>query len=423
MRPYSVLAAIAGYTLAQTPTPARAHGQPAAILQVVAADDQGPRAVRLTEGLAIDLAGTWTYVCPDVFGLDIVSLALSADGHTVWVPAAESLLRLRTDGTIEPQNERHLAWDSVLGLSATRDDVFALRFAPDGTEVYRLDPSGSERVFTDPDRWSSFAVDEPMLHLARAEDGNLTVLSHELGGASETTTYPLDVAGAVPRLRAVGGKLFVEIARPAARELFRLDGRQSADAGVEAPTRLLAEAEPIFGPVQTANGTIWASADPQLFRFDREGIPETVASPVDITCVDSLAESAFACARTELYALGNDAVGARLVTLTSLVAPSETHPDLLGSMRCQDEWVLFRNDLVNSGVIESLDELDSGIRTTLDASAPEPPHVKSRATSTGGGCGHERLNDVSKVGPLLLCMMTILLSARRWAFAKTRRIG
>lgn len=370
-----------GLLLATMPALASAHGDPAAVVQVVAADTDGPRVIRLTEGLAIKLGGEWTYVCPNLFGLGSIFLALSADGERTWVVGADDLMTLEADGTVAARGEPHLASDSVLALAASERDVYALRFAARGTEVFRLAASGSERIAQVRERFATMAVaGSGALYLARAEDDRLHVLFlSDSGEETSREVFDLDLAGAVPRLRVASEKLFVQVVRPAGFELFHLERNETgADRKGDAQS-LFAGSERIYGPIAGPDGTTWASVDPVLYSLGSDLTLEPHEAPASVTCVDSRGGRAFACAQASLYELEPGGLGKRVMALESLSPPPRAHPALVGSERCGHEWTLFSKDLASIGVrkLGSSKEpsADGGVVAQQDAGdSPHTPH-------------------------------------------------
>lgn len=384
---------------------ARAHGGPPAAFGVVAADaSKEPSLVLLNEGLAVLRGGTWSFLCPRLWGDAGTSagkapLASSVNGIDSWVVGADDLYLAR-DGVLTAQAQPDFSSAKIVALARADEALFGLSVDASGSAVVRIDAPSEPALFSSPQFWSSLALggDPGRLHLARtSEQGELVVVTLDRQGQLvEELRSPLEGSVAQLRLRATGGGLFAVTFDGEYYALVRLEQTRSQV--------LLRGARSIAGPQASAGGQLWVAMDGELMRDAGAGF-QAVSEARRVTCLERWGSLSYACVGGEIHALGDAGLQRRLFALDRLSGPDPALVSAEAARDCEFQWVLYRSDLERSGLAPrafgepaGLDPADAGGPSTSGpiagdaamqgegaADADEPP-VREPELRSGAGC-------------------------------------
>lgn len=333
---------------------ALAHGPPAAVTGVAAADAAGPAFVPLTEGMAVRGADGWRYTCPTRWGGSPIGPLAGGDPGEVRIPGADDLYALDPAGVAAPLGYPELAISGVLGL-VDAGGVWALYTAGVGREVWRLDGE-PERIWSDPGGWSGLAAGPDGVELVRALDGELERMV--VGTGERTVEGP--VAGASPLIRIAGGRRFVVDRASDGQALLEVPGLVPVAEAVDA----------IAGPVE-AGGRLWVAVDGLLHELPPGGPAVRAPADANVACLVARPEGAWACARTLAPLLPDGALGEPVFALEALLPPIVTDLADDDAVAC---WGAWRTWALDVGV-------DPGDMPGPTTGPPDPP-------PDGCGCAH-----------------------------------
>jgi MYXO-CTERM domain-containing protein len=347
--------------------PALAHGGPAVVIGIVAADANGPSVVLVNEGIGLKRGAHWTFLCPSLWGntssmVAKVPLALSADGQTSWIAGEQDLYSLR-DGKFESQGRSDLNSSHVELLAGDSRGVFALVLTDTGTEIVRFGDPAPAVIWQSTDYWSSFVLNGDLLQVARMTDDakSLVLVSVNLTG---------EVADMKTIARDFPGDTSVDL-RPTPKGLFAMmsNGTDRMLVAIENATlRVVTHSmTPILGPQASPDGSLWIVADDKL----QQAVADTYAVVDDthmLTCLGRWNSIPYVCAAGQLFALEDRGLGTLLFDLQGFEGPE---PDLVtadAKQYCDFQWILYKNDLMvgNYGPVDAVGEVSAG----GDAGAP-----------------------------------------------------
>ncbi len=372
-----------GFAIVSVTGTAHAHGGPPAALSVAAANDQGPTVVVLNEGLAALYRDRWSFLCPRLWGEADVSsgktpIACSADGIQTWVVGNDDLYAAE-GGRLVPQHRPDLSGLHVLSLAAHGEGLLGLRISDTGgSEIVRIGADAAPPLWASDDYWSSFAVDGERLHLAR--------LVNEV----EIAFVTLDLRGEVVRQsRAVMERVSARVdVQPTGGRLFAAvwDSTRSvlgvvSDDGFQ---KVLEGDGVLHGPQASPGGTVFVALDTRLMR-ENAGNFERTAETRAITCLGSWAGKPYACSGSELYWLRDDGLGERFFHLEQFSGPPPEIVPEAAARECEFQWVLFRNDLMNTGLVPQEWGAASGGTGGLGGSAGTAAGAAASAAGSGAG--------------------------------------
>lgn len=345
---------------------ALAHGDPASVLSVPRADEEGrPELLRLTEGLALRMAGRTRYVCPALFDSDVTPRAAALPGGEALVVSGGDAYLMFADGAVKPHPDPTVRSGTIRALEAARDGVYALRSSASGVELLALDARRAQVLAELPAGFASLAADDSgVLAAGLGAEGRVLQRGFEPDGAEHDAwtgeaTGPLDAAGVFARLVQGRPYLLVAAADGLGSELARVD-----DGGAY---RVVQRAGgTISGPI-AAGARTWFAFDGRLAEL-RAG--DEVVRREDgevVTCVGRSGALAYACAGTELRQLQEGALGERLFGLDEVEPPDLSGLASAVAERCQLQWLRFRVDLVGAGVTPNDDGGGAPVGSGRDA--------------------------------------------------------
>lgn len=411
--------------LAMAPcAPAFAHGEPPTAMAVLSHDEQGPRAVRLSAGIALRRSPQrYQFVCPAAWGDQFPAAVAALPDGTLLVGATQGLMLLNADGTLRPHPD-----PAALGHSSdvvrSVHGVFSVRMAAEGSEVLAVDAQQVRVLWTDPKVLYSLAAFDDKLLLSRGE--RVTV---------EQVTLAATSGALLDRQEAkVNTTLDYVFARATAGMPYALVMlRSSAILGtlrMNAFTTLATAEVSIAGPLQLEDETLFAIDGVLSRRVGEEMRP--LGDNHVVHCLGEDDGLAYACDRDGIARLHSGTLGEPLFQLSWLTGPNlEQVAAEDARSRCSAQWQEMRADLRLAGTTLLADTLlDAGTTTDaatdqnqtaladartdqLDARPAEPP--KNAADS----CSASHGRDSSRTAFLQICSLLFMLAlARRTARAR-----
>jgi hypothetical protein len=371
-------------------TRVRAHGPPPSPLALLAADDDGARAVRLSRGIALREAVGPRFVCPALWGSDDTGLVVAGaipDGPLA-VASAASIALIADDGTVT-QHPDTAAIGRVIAFAASSTALYALQARHGRSEVIQLSAGRAQLVWSDPESFSDLAANDDALVLLRFGAADLVQLELTPDGETQATQQVLApdmtaalfarVAGATPYvLVAAQGGALLELGR--VRDGM-FDVLQRARGN-------------LAGPVETAGGKRFVAIEGVLNRFDGDEAA-ALDDPEFVTCLDAAQGQRYACTRTQIRALDDDGLGAALFDVSQLLAPDPARVPAAIKAECDAQWQHYRFDLLAAG-IDVPDAPDSSAdagSTALDAgggAAGSGARDDAGSTAEDAGSGDDR---------------------------------
>lgn len=383
--------------------------------------------VLLNEGLAVLREDSWSFLCPRLWGdADTASgkapLALSVDGLTSFVIGADDLY-IAQDGLLTPQGRPELSSSAVIALAADGDALLGLRIASSGSALVRIEADDTRELFVSPEHWSALAAAAGRLHLARSTGaGTLAVATLDREGELlEEFLVPLPAIPTQLHLRSAHARLFA----------VTFDGNQYALTEVTAGSAkgLAASAGPIQGP-QASGDQLWIAVDGELMRATDAGF-EAAGEPQRITCLGEWGGEPYACAGSSIHRLSPNGLGERIFDLNGLRPPDPARVPEAAARECEFQWLLFRNDLVRSGLSvgewpavampEPGPQAGSGVGAPQAGAAGAAPAVADAGAeraprgSADGGCSALAIgaSPARLVVPIALVWPLVLAARRR----------
>jgi hypothetical protein len=363
---------------------ASAHGAPAGVTAVAAADTAGPSVVALTEGLAMRRGGEWRYLCQSQFGGELSPPALSFDGERTYVVGQDDLFILGRDGRVAAQHRPDLSRRSVLQLVATDHAVVALRFADGATELVPVDGALAAPLFHAAGPSDSVSFDAGSLWVARTE--GTTGVALKLGpdgSVLEQRRFPVGLSASIIRMQHVLGSLYASVVTALAGGLLlRVDAGDAGGGGGATPA--FSSSAPILGPF-ASDQSAWVESSGELYRFEG-GAPALLPASVSATCLGTHGTLAYVCTRTRLVRLDPAGPGADLLDLKDLRGPDLDLLAVDAREACNQDWIVFREHLRLAGVILP----GPGGRSAAAASDGGPATAARAATGCGCAQGARR---------------------------------
>jgi hypothetical protein len=353
---------------------AHAHGQRAAINDVVAADAAGPWLLKLTEGLAFRSPEGWRFVCPALVGLESVGLlAAAGDGAAAWLGGADDLYRIDRDGAITAEQAPELTGNFVIALGAAgaENALYALELVEQGSQLLRLVGPGTDALWADALEWQSIASFRGELLLGYAFETRLELaaLSHD-GELLRRSSMQLEEPAFSVSLRPAGDRLFAAVDGAAGSVLLEL-----TEAGQRS---LLTAPLSVDGPVVGDDGVLWASANGELFRVGVDTL-EPVTNAPETVCVGQSATTAYGSTRARTAELTASGPGAVVFDLAQLQPPKPELHAASSSARCDAQWQLFRGDLQRAGLVVPDAEPVAGVPEATPAGCSLTPERRGRS--------------------------------------------
>jgi hypothetical protein len=319
-----------------------AHGPAPAAVSVVAADDAGPKVVRLTGGYARRLdANRYAFLCPAAWGDDVVLPAGLIPGGPVVVAGGRGLYLVDEAGGVKPHPDPE-AGKPATDFAQLGGKLYVLRTVGSGSEVLEVDATSVKVVFTDEGNWTSIAATANALGLQRLtadriEEAQITgdgmVLSRE---SAPTPKDPILVIA-----RATPSELYAVVVTATGRELGQIVGDQWK--------RIELASASIAGPVEIAEGDAFLAVDTELAHLSQPDMLISGMTPVN--CLGRIGDRAYACTRDGLSAMSPAGVGEPIFALASMTPPDFSKivdPELVSL--CSSQWEHFRFDLLALGV-------------------------------------------------------------------------
>jgi MYXO-CTERM domain-containing protein len=329
----SCKAAAAAFVALVSTRAAHAHLAPA-VLGVIAEENGAPVAVRLAHGLAtLDEESRWRFVCPRTWEGPDAPLALGISERRIVVVGATNTWELASSGIAERRLAPGVDTLTAKKLVNAGGSVFVLASLQGAAIVVRFDPGGSQPVLESSTSIDSIAAAEDRLILVgpAATGATLTEVTLEGGAIHSAVTRAPEAIGATISLERAGGELYGVFAKSNSWTLARFDGA--------AATVIATSTTPIVGPVESG-GEKFVVINSKLARVTSSTVTITDESRT-YTC----ATGAYACARTQLYAIEADGSAERLVfDMTSVKGPRLAHFDEDARVACTIEWSDFARE-------------------------------------------------------------------------------
>ncbi len=319
---------------------AHAHGEPPQALSIVAIDDKGVRAVRLNEGLALREGGGFRYLCPALWGADIVTPALAIPAGPIVVGADSGLFLVSADGRVE-RHPDPVSAAATPTMTESSDGLFALQ-SGDLYRVLKVDTDRVEVLWSGTERWYDLAAGDGFVYLVRLESNQL----HELrlspsGEVLHEQSAPAPEGTRSVLARVAGSRAYiVAYASTLAAQLGRIE---------EGAFVVVDSAQLLTGPIETGDGELLVAHDQQLFSFEDERA-EPLEETGSVSCLRRNFGLSYACS------LG----GLRIVDATGLEesvfeVDQLREPDLAivpEEMReaCTLQWQRYQIDLLSVGL-------------------------------------------------------------------------
>jgi hypothetical protein len=351
---------------------AGAHGLPPAAVAIVAQDEQGPRIVRLTAGLALRQAdGAYRYVCPALWG-DADSLpAYALPDQPAVVLSSTGLWLLQSDGNATRHPDA-LAEGYALDLAAQGGKLFVLRSVErTGSEIIQVSATQVTRIWRDAQLWTSLTAGADFLAVARLTEGDRLAqrkLTPDGRGLSDAEAAA--PAGTVNVLaRAAGSKLYLVLAYNGGRQLGKLD-----DGGWNP---LHSANAAIAGPVQLEGAGTYVALDGSLSQLEGGAlVPFEAARDAAVSCLDCYERHCYACTREGVQALTPAGLAAPTFDLSKLVSPAVAGVSDEIAAQCELQWQHLRFDLLAFGV---------SLREDGPGAGPAPAAVGGEPVGASGG--------------------------------------
>jgi hypothetical protein len=341
-----------------------AHGPPAAVTGVAAADPEGPVHVTLTEGLGVrDDQGAWRYVCPASWGsTPIDPTAAGLGSEQVWLPGADALYVADAEGRVQTVGEAPTI-ASLLVLSRHDEAIVALTVGTDGERTVWDVAGGGVALWNSDEPFTGVAPWEGGIRLVGPLDGTLWSLTLD-GDGRELAREDLGPADSSnPVLRPTPSTLYLVERSTGLEALTRLPDRQPIGP-------IVAE---VLGPVEIGDRT-WVALDGRLHAIEGDTV---VPGPDDavLSCLEAIDGAAWACTDGLLVPVAEDGgLGTPIVGPATIGAPDLDLVDRADVDLCFSQWRVWASD---AGV-------DPG-------PAPEPPPVEDSDDDplevSDGGCG------------------------------------
>jgi hypothetical protein len=331
------------------------HGPPASATGL-AAQDEGPSVVRLTEGLATRGLDGWRYLCPAVWGGTPDAPMMAPVDAGSWLPGAFDLYWLEPDGSLTGSGVSELASAEVMGLAATESHAVALRMTGAQRELWTLGPE-PEALWVSAKHWTGVGLTSTHALLTAIEDESLVLASVDLADGSVVEEVVEDDARYTPDVRIAGDVLFV------AR---RSVGFHSLAWVTDDGATTVAESDSeILGPIAHA-GAVVAVVDGQLHRWEDSTLAPWGAQ--DLSCIASVGGDLYGCLFPDLHLLDETGqVGELAFELAALQPPNfeELDPAIEGA--CTSEWLRMAADLgIDPGLEREEEPEDTGAAPSKD---------------------------------------------------------
>ena len=338
-------------------TAAHAHGPAPAPLEVLALDGDAQRAalVRTSIGLALTHPpDSWTYVCPSQWGDN--ELAPAAATGTLVVTVGAGQVYRSTDGacTFEPAPAATeeswyamdaVAWAGAVWMPATLEETGGLlrvSHADDVTLIKRWEVDEAFRcdglLATSEGLLALGATPSPTLWRAEGDGQDPAALRWT---PVPLTDLPSDASHIEPKALTDDGALWLLIATPRGRELWR---GASAPGGTRTWTHAMTAEATLHGPVQVDD----------LWLVVQDGVLMTASSPdawspqgeSPWTCLHTVGGAVVACSLTGVVEVTgwsfNGPKTESIFEMVTLRAPLEGCPgDPAGVAACESDWVHF----------------------------------------------------------------------------------
>jgi hypothetical protein len=368
---------------------AHAHGPPPSAFGIVAAASSKPTLVVLNEGLAVQRAGGWAFVCPSVWGeggtgLGIVPLALSIDGVTSFIVGADDLYVAR-DGALSAQQRPELSRSAVIALvaAAEGDALFGLSVSSGSSRLLRIDDPDAPALYATANQIGAMEEHAGRFHLGGfSQTGELEITTIDRTGALVADqrvqlglTTPAEL-----RLRVRAERMFVVVVEEDHYTLGELvEQRWQQHAQLNGP---------IAGPETSAGGQIWIALDNELMRETPSGF-EAIGEARRVTCLGRWNDLAYACVGTAIHRLEDDGLGELLFALDGLAPPDPALVPASAADDCAIQWSLFRGDLDRVGLAPLAEPLPSSPTPIDDGGDGSPPPTGAADAARGAGPADE----------------------------------
>lgn len=324
------------------PLTATAHGPVPAGVDVLTTGSAGaPTAVKLSRSAAIELDGTWHFLCRSLWEGPETPLMISANNDTVYLPAINGLYAMDRSGIVTATGNMTLTSAKVRNLLALGDQALALTGFSGGSSIWKLSTEPS--LFFESERTiKAAAVDGDELIVSYVDDGDLELI--RLDADAKPVGDPRTIAGELTGtlvLVPTSKGLFVRELSSIRYKLYRID-----DDGM---TQLVDSEKPIHGPV-VVDDSVLLAIDRNLARLDGD-TPTTLDPETIVTCLHApTGAEPFACVLPDIRGLTSTGLGTPIFEMEKLTPPVLDHLDSELATRCELDWLDFA---VDAALIES----------------------------------------------------------------------
>jgi hypothetical protein len=416
---------------------ARAHGGPPIIEAALAQDEAGPVVVELSEGFAVRTDDgsdvSWSFVCPALFGTDLPPPSASIAGEA-WLAGATDLFRLGLSRGASAALRPDLAGPRVLALEDLDGQPLVLRLRVfdgpvDGSEVIRPEGEDVVIVYGTPVIWSALTVlpargELPaQIWLARVEADGIELLAVSTDGQElDRQLALLPIEPLAVQLSIAGGHVFAHVTANGGYTLLHVATR--GEPAFTAETVVTA-ALPVRGPALRGE-EILLTRDAELLSWQPGGV-EPSDSPLGAQTLTCLTPE-HACTQRALYSAdeveraGSFEDAEMLLDLARLGPPQLAPNDAELKQQCDLQWMVFRADLVRTGIMTlgnpEPPSPDAGADqdASTDAAVMSAADASSAPQAADDGCSVQRARDARHGGAYIAIaalLVAVVLTRRR----------
>jgi hypothetical protein len=294
--------------------PVQAHGGPAGALSVARWQSGRAQVVRLNEGLALRRPEGYRFVCPILWGQDLLAPAESIPSGPVAIGSVTGLHLLDDDGAVQPHPDPSAAEGQVVALVRAAGSLFGLRYLAQGVDLLRIDAERVRVVWRGQESFQDLAAMGDQLALVQVEDTLVRTLRVSVAGeVIESADARIAQAAAVAWARPLGDTLHVVVVAPSLEaELGTIED------GVWQP---ILRGYDLAGPIELPNGRRVIGVDGALHALEDGEVRALEDDGEGLECLRLDDELSYACDEGDLLALEGDALGRTLFSLEDLVQP------------------------------------------------------------------------------------------------------
>jgi hypothetical protein len=283
---------------------------------------------------------------------------LPGGGAAIAIPTG--LVIMKRDGTVGPHPDPEAQRGVVTAFARTTGKLYALRTHADllASDLIEITDRTVRVLWTGTSYWNDIAVGASFLALVRFQQDYIEALRVSFSGEvlSDQTAIvvdPLEVT-----VRVIADVPYYTVKMPGSTSLGRFD--QNAWHVV------LNAGNSLAGPLELPDGTVLVALDGMLSTFANDMATPLLETDFVIG-LSQLEDHPYACTRTGLRNVSNNALGAQLFGLSELLAPDAClAPEALRSA-CELEWQHYQIELLGANIPVATE--DAPARECVDPAA------------------------------------------------------